>query len=239
MSKINFSQNRMFIGILLTVTLILVLTLSVNAQESNSDSMLQQETPEVDGEEYGLSQSLQEVEIRDMNPAPERHTIVEEHEAIPEEVDRASILFHFISANTFVPFDDDMTYNYYSAGCMYRTGGSQYTEHTLQLPEGAEIDYLRVYFYDNDSSYNARANLYAYNGSGDVTLIASASSSGTPGQSSEGSGYFSHIVDNQNEALSLSLYYSGATTNALRICGVRIRFQYTGIFGSFLPYVTN
>jgi hypothetical protein len=48
--------------------------------------------------------------------------------------------------------------------------------------------------------------------------------SGTPGFSSAGSGFFSHIVDNIGEALAVRISFGSATTSALAICGVRLRY---------------
>ena len=62
-------------------------------------------------------------------------------------------------------------------------------------------------------------------------------STGTPGQTSAGSGFFSHFVDNSTEALSLSLRYGGLDST-LRICGVRIRYQYD-ISIVTLPVILN
>ena len=202
MSQPRFSPRFLLTGLALAVLLAVALTLAVVAQDRDG---------------------------RDTLAPPDQVTVVEEVELLPDpSAPDATIRYQFISANTFVPDDDDMTYNYYTGGCMYRTGGGNYTEHTLQLPQGAEIDYLRVYFYDNDSTHDATAYLYAYDGYGGADMIASASSSGANAYySSEGSGYFSHIVNNQGEALSLSLYYGNGTTSDLRICGVRLRYQYT------------
>ncbi len=164
---------------------------------------------------------------------------VEEVELLPgsSSPERAQF-FKFLSANTFVPYDDDMTYNYHGAGCVYRTGGTSFSEHDLQLPDGAEIDFLRVYFYDNDAANNAAAHLFAFDAAGGFTSIASAASSGTPGQSSSGSGFFSYIVDNVSRALSLRLDYGGGTNSNLRICGVRLRYQYT-VARLSLPAILN
>lgn len=197
----------------LAALLVVALTLVVVAQDP-------------DGRDTSV---VQEPGVRDVPVPPDQVAVVEEVEVVPApSATDATLYFKFVSANTFVPYDDDMTYTYSSGGCMSRTGGGNYTEQTLQLPQGAEIDYLRVYFYDNDAAHNATAYLFAYDGKGHSTSIASASSSGqADSYSSVGSGYFSHIVDNLNEALSLSLYYGGATTSDLKICGVRIRYQYT------------
>jgi hypothetical protein len=224
MSQVRISPRSIVIGLALTAVLVGALTLVVVAQD-----------PE--GRHVSV---VQEPGVRDASVLPDQVTVVEEVELLPDpSAPSATIYFKFISANTFVPFDDEMTYNYYTSGCMYRTGGSSYTEHSLELPQGAEIDYLRVYFYDNDATHDAAAHLYAYDGLGGSTTIATVSSSGaTATYTSEGSGYFSHVVDNAEEALSLSLYYGSATTSALRICGVRIRYQYT-LSITDLPVIMN
>jgi hypothetical protein len=147
--------------------------------------------------------------------------------------------FMFVSASGFTPLDDDMTYNYFTAGCMYRTGGSSFSEYAVQLPQGAIVDYLRVYYYDNDAVNNATAFLFSFDGVGNYTEIASAASTGTPGLMNTGSGFFAHTVDNVDGSLELRLSYGGATTSNLRICGVRIRYQYSSLWATYLPTVTR
>ena len=132
----------------------------------------------------------------------------------------------------------DMTYAYYGAGCVYRTGGSRFANHTLQLPQGAEIDYVRIFFYDSNDTYNAGVYLYAYDGYGALTQIAHVASTGTPGQSSAGSGFFSYFVNNEAEALSLTLDYGLDGNSTVQICGVRIRYQYT-LSVTDLPLLLN
>jgi hypothetical protein len=224
MSHPRMPLRNIVVGLALAALLIVALALVVVAQDP-------------DGRDTSV---VQEPGDRDASIPPDQVTVVEEVELLPDpSATDATLYFKFISANTFVPYDDDMTYVYSSGGCMSRTGGGNYTEHTLQLPEGAEIDYLRVYFWDNDATHDATAYLFAYDGKGGSTSIAYASSSGQAGSyRSEGSGYFSHIVDNLNEALSLSLYYGGATTSDLKICGVRVRYQYT-ISLVDLPLILN
>lgn len=161
-------------------------------------------------------------------PAADKITPVEEVELLPDPAATDQITyFKFLSANTFVPYDDDMTYNYYDAGCMYRTGGAYWTEHSLELPQGAVIDFVRLFFYDNDAEHDAQAYVAAYDGTGNTTAVATVSSVGVPGQSSVGISVPAYTVDNVAAALSVSLNYGGATTSSLRICGVRIRYQHT------------
>ena len=87
-----------------------------------------------------------------------------------------------------------------------------------------------------------RAWLYSFDGMGNYEQIVMVSSDGTPGQSTAGSGLgtFSHEVDNLNESLLLRIGYSGATDDSLRVCGIRIRYQYSAIMGlNFLPLINK
>ena len=162
-------------------------------------------------------------------PEPQQEVVeIETQDIGPQEVvGQSTTLYKRYEASTFVPVGSDATYAYHGRGCVYRTGGEDRYSHDLQLPEGAEIDYLRLYFYDIDPVNDAQAWLYAYDGYGNYTEVVSVSSSGTPGQSTAGSGFFSHTVDNVDEALAIMLSYSTATNDDLRICGVRIRYQYS------------
>ena len=212
MAKAGFSLLSFLIVLALTVILAIALTLAAIAQDPDD---------------------------REAASPSDKITVIEEIELLPDPTaPNQTIYFKFISANTFVPFDDDMTYTYWGSGCVYRTGGANWTEHTLQLPQGAEIDYLRIFFYDSDAANDAQAYLFAYDGLGGGTEIASVGSTGTPGQSSALSVPLSHVVDNRTEALSLRLDYGGATNDDLRICGVRVRYQYD-ISTVSLPVILN
>ncbi len=236
MFRLPFTARHLVGGLVLTALLALAMALVVSAQSPDNGG------PNLPG---SMSNEVYEEDLVGAQPgtadrqpmaAPgepaagadlQAPTAVEEVESVAAPTLPTAQFFRFTSANTFVPYDDNMTYNYYGAGCVYRTGGASFSEQTLQLPDGAEIDFMRVYFYDNDAVNNAGAHLFSFDGAGSFTTIASATSSGQPGQSSTGSGFFSHVVDNTNRALSLRLDYGGGTTSNLRICGVRIRYQYS------------
>lgn len=134
--------------------------------------------------------------------------------------------FKRVAGINFHPLASDVTYGSTPAGCLYQTGPGGDFASDIQVPDGATIDYLRVYFYDTDGGSDAVAELYAYDGAGDSTLIASAVGSGTPAYGSAVSEPFSHYVDNRVEALAVVLDFQGASTDALRICGIRIRYQF-------------
>jgi len=141
-----------------------------------------------------------------------------------EDATEATSRFVFSSATAFVQYDSTNTWAYGGSGCIYKTGGSDFFDIDLQIPAGVELDFLRIYFNDTDAAFNARATLFSFDGAGGNTSIASAESSGTPGFDSAGSGFFSHIVENINESLVVRINFLGATTSALEICGVRLRY---------------
>ena len=223
MSHPRLSVRHFATGLALAALLIVALTLVVVAQDPDN----------------GDPSNGPEPEVRTVPIPPDEVTVVEEVELLPDpSAPDATLYYKFIPANTFVPYDDDMTYAYYGAGCVYRTGGSRFANHTLQLPQGAEIDYVRIFFYDSNDTYNAGVYLYAYDGYGALTQIAHVASTGTPGQSSAGSGFFSYFVDNEAEALSLTLDYGLGGNSTVQICGVRIRYQYT-LSVTDLPLLLN
>lgn len=150
---------------------------------------------------------------------------VEEVELAEGPAAGETIFFKRIAGLNFHPLNSNLTYGTTPGGCLYQTGSAGYFAADIQLPDAAVIEYLRVYFYDTDGGSDAVAELYAYDGAGNSTLIASAAGSGTPAYSSAVSEPFSHLVDNTAEALAVVLDFQGANSDALRICGIRIKYQ--------------
>lgn len=212
MSEFRFSRRRLSVGLALAALLIVTFALAVTAQGPASS------------EAGYLPDQTTDPEEAELLPGADGHT--------------EAVFYKRYSANVFVPGHDYTTYQSVSGGCVFRTGGPGVTWHDLQLPDGATITYLRVYFYDNDPDDDALASLYAYDNTGGFTLIASAGSSGTPGWSSAGSGLFSHVVDNMDETLALRLYYEEGTDVNLRICAVRVQYTYT-LAKCSLPLILN
>lgn len=212
LNKHLFSRNLLS-GLILAVILVSILSIIVVAQTQ----------PEDGGEP--------------INP-PTQINQSEEEELIRDT--RSTEKYMFIPASAFVPQDDDMSYNYVSSGCIYRVNGTRYSQYAVQLPEGAEIDYIRLYYYDNSVDYNVKADLFAFNGLGGDTLIASVNSDGQGDYYTSIGSWISptHIVDNLSGSLVVRLYYSDAGDISVRICGVRIRYHYN-IFGTFLPLITD
>ncbi|MFO7696974.1 MAG: hypothetical protein R6X16_07445 [Anaerolineae bacterium] len=174
-------------------------------------------------------------ESPEMAPGDEPRTeVICEEEALA--LAAADYKCMFVPATAFVPTDDDMAYEY-STGCVYRTGGYYYADYSLQLPQGAVITYLRLYFMDNDATQDVSGYLYQCPGTGSCTTHFWADSDGVPGYSSAGVAV-DHVVDNSSEALLLRLYYEG-DDSSLRICGVRVQYKYDPFSALFLPTVTK
>lgn len=135
------------------------------------------------------------------------------------------ILFKFIAGASFHPREAATTHQYNGSGCINRTSTNGFFVSDLQLPEGAEIDFLRLYFDDTSDDNDAQAWIYAYDGLGGFSQITTVASSGTPGQSSAGSGFFSYVVDNTAESLGLVAGVGSASDSSVTFCGVRLRYK--------------
>jgi len=144
--------------------------------------------------------------------------------------------FHRIAGTVFTPRRSDTEYEYGGSGCLTRKDnfGDSYFYADLQIPDGAILDYLRVYYYDT-SALNMRAALYSYDGYGNYTLITEVTGSGTAGYGSMGSGFFSYQVDTENEALVVLADFDGSTDSTLRFCGVRFRYSCSPPSCVYLP----
>jgi len=215
MFKSRFSARNLIAGVALIALLAVLLTLGVAAQDPGNGQAANR---------------------------PEKVTKVEEVELLAGAADPNRTFFYKrYSADTFTPAFSDMEYRYDTGGCIHRTGGGSYdhTAHSVQLPEGAEITYVRLYFYDMDAENNAVAQLMSYDGQGHLALIDVVQSAGTPGWSSVGSGVpISYVVHNVDEALALWLNFGNNTSDTLRLCGVRIQYEYT-LSRTSLPMILN
>lgn len=149
--------------------------------------------------------------------------------------------FKRAAGSNFVPRDSTATFSYGGGGCVQRNSnvGDSWFTIDVQLPDGAVVDFLRVYYYDNDPTYDINSELWAFDGAGGTNLVADADSTGTPGYSSTGSDFFNHPVDNINESLVIVVSIEGGIGPNLKLCGYRLRYQYTLVSANFLPAVLN
>ncbi|MGV7977225.1 MAG: hypothetical protein AB2L16_10165 [Anaerolineaceae bacterium] len=97
----------------------------------------------------------------------------------------------------------------------------------IHLPEGAEIYYLRLYFYDADPSSYSTAWLTIYDGSGNTTDLSTALSDGSSGYGQTLSAQINHIVDNEAYTYVLN-WRPGIMSPKMRLMGMRIAYVPSG-----------
>lgn len=150
-------------------------------------------------------------------------------EELPGDAPNLDVTFLFSAVGTFSPNNSSTAWSYAGAGCRSVTGGTPYFDMDLQLPEDAILDYLRVYYYDADATFDVYAEVYELDLAGNATQLASALSSGSAGWGDAGSGFFFHRVSNLTGALMVRVSTGGASAS-IYLCGIRVRYSPALIF---------
>ena len=95
----------------------------------------------------------------------------------------------------------------------------------IQLPEQAQILYLRIYFDDTSSSHDSYAWVTAYDGGGrppdDLLFV---SSTGNAGYGTNLSALTPVMVDNFSRSMVLN-WRPNETGNTMQLCGLRIAYR--------------
>lgn len=112
-----------------------------------------------------------------------------------------------------------------NGGCIYATNGSDVFNVDIQLPEQAQIRYLRIYFDDTSSSHDSYAWVTAYDGGGrppdDLLFV---SSTGNAGYGTNLSALTPVMVDNFSRSMVLN-WRPNETGNTMQLCGLRIAYR--------------
>ena len=93
----------------------------------------------------------------------------------------------------------------------------------LEVPHGARIDYLRLFFYDT-SSANSQSWITTYNAQGAFSDLTSVDSVGTGGYGTNLSVYLGHVVDTETNAYVLN-WRPNQLGSAMRLCGLRVAYR--------------
>jgi hypothetical protein len=145
-------------------------------------------------------------------------------------------LYRFIAGSSLHSADYTMQQVYQPGACISVLGtGNQFLNISLQLPDGARIDYLRLYYYDTDATYNGAASIRKYDGYGVTSMLANVSSTGTAGYGTTLSAYVGHVVDNASGGYVLN-WLPGVTGSGMRLCGLRIAYRLPTV-PTYLPLV--
>ena len=115
--------------------------------------------------------------------------------------------------------------DYSSGGCLYQYGGDHLNTYNIHLdiPSGARIEYLRIYYYDTNSE-DSIAWITRYDGNGNMEDISYVESDGSVGFGTKLSAYLGHIVNNTSYSYVLNRrpYVNGVT---MKLCGLRVAYR--------------
>jgi hypothetical protein len=158
---------------------------------------------------------------------PVEETLTPEEQQAP-----AATYFKRYPGVAFQPRDSDTGYDYFGSGCI-SSQGADYFVLDIQLPAGAEIDFVRLYYYDA-SSANARLYLTWYDAQGGYSDVVYVDSSGSSGYGSAGIAT-SYTVDPITQAVTL-VWRPNTTGSSMALCGARIRYQVSA-GAAYMPYI--
>lgn len=127
--------------------------------------------------------------------------------------------YQFVAGSAFSARTSAQSVTYPGAGCKF-SDGALTTD--VQLPEGASVSGVRLYYYNSGAAGNVGLFFTIYDGAGAVSDLLSATSTMNSGYSSE---YFSlpapHLVNNADNSYVLT----GTMSANLRFCGARVFYS--------------
>lgn len=110
-------------------------------------------------------------------------------------------------------------------GCLYQTAGSAFDIFNvhLDIPNGARIDYLRIFYYDM-SANDTYSWVTRYDDEGGLSDVTYVASTGTPGYGTNLSPLVSHVVDSDYYSYVLN-WRSYELSSAIMLCGLRVAYR--------------
>lgn len=138
----------------------------------------------------------------------------------------SNFYYYHVTGSALHPRDSSVGWNTGgSGGCLYVTSGSPSVVFNLhqEIPNGARIDYLRIFYYDTSAS-DSNSWVTRYDDSGGIEDVAVASSTGTAGYGTNLSAYVGHVIDNTDYSYILNWrpYVLGTT---MLLCGLRVAYR--------------
>lgn len=133
---------------------------------------------------------------------------------------------HFYSAagSTFLTVESSQSWTYDYMGCIHNTtDGFSLVNLDLQLPDGAQIVLLRVYYDDTLAGTTGNGWITRYPVGG--TTFEDLVNVPTVGSAGHGSNYgnLNHIVDNYNNSYVLN-WRANIASSGMQLCGMRVMY---------------
>jgi hypothetical protein len=127
---------------------------------------------------------------------------------------------------------------YWTGGCVYASSNGTVVWNTpLHLPQGSNIQYLRMYYRDASSS-NSTAWFTVYDLFGDIVDEWDVSSDGNTGEGFRDTELISHTIDYQGYSYVLNWRPTDASQD-MQLCGFRIFYERPLFSAVALPSVTK
>ena len=139
--------------------------------------------------------------------------------------DRAvSYYYLFVAGSALRPRNNTASWNIDSSGgCIYTNSANEIFNVDLQLPDGATIEYLRLYYYDTAAGDN-RAWVTSYDGADGFADLITVASTGTAGYGTTLSPLSSVVVDNFNYSYLLN-WRAVTAGETSQLCGLRVFYN--------------
>ncbi len=125
----------------------------------------------------------------------------------------------FIAGSAFTPRTSTQTVTYPGGGCAYSTGA---LTTSLELPDFALVDGVRLYYYSNNASANVGMFFTSYDGSGNSTDRLTGTTSFSSGYSDE---YFSSATAVTIDTLSNAYVLTATMDAGAQLCGMRVFYS--------------
>ena len=125
----------------------------------------------------------------------------------------------FLAGSVFTPRASSQTITYPGGGCTNSSSGFVLT--SLELPSGAEVFGIRLYYYNNGSAGNVVGALTSYAGDGGSADLIFGTSTANTGYVSEYFPATSLVIDNGAQSYALL----GSTSAGLYLCGIRVFYS--------------
>jgi hypothetical protein len=132
-----------------------------------------------------------------------------------------------LSSFSFVPYNPAATYSYGGSALLYTGGGTAYFVAPLNLPHGATINQVTMYYLDNDATNNFSIVLLRYSMTTHLgSTLASVSSSGASSLflNNSTSTIQNPVVDLASNSYYLQLQFPSSSLLAFE--GVRVDYGY-------------
>ncbi|MEZ5463217.1 hypothetical protein [Dokdonella sp.] len=125
----------------------------------------------------------------------------------------------FLAGSAFTPRTSSQTVSYPGGGCSFSDNA---LTTSLELPEGATVQGVRLYYYNNGLPSSVGLFLTAYTGAGGTSDLLTGSSSEDTGYASE---YFAASTPLSIDYAGQSYVLTATMNSGQRLCGMRVFYS--------------